>query len=65
MAIARRLIPWHLFRQALHIQVPHDLEQWLTFWRFADEGVAILQDESGIQDVIQLLFSDERGKVIH
>jgi hypothetical protein len=60
----RTLIPWHLFRQALHIQVPHDLENWLT-WRFADEGVAILQDESGIQDVIQLLFPDEKDKVIH
>jgi hypothetical protein len=60
---AQSLIPLHLFRQALRIQVPHDLEHWLAFWRFSDEGVAILRDESGIQDVIQLLFPDD--KVIH
>ena len=66
MNVKRTLIPWHVFRQALNAQsMTRDLENWLAFWRFGDAGVAILQDETGIEDVIRLLFSDEKGEVIH
>jgi len=68
MALARlrrTLIPWYLFRQALDTQPQYNREHWLTYWYFADIGVSIFQDESGIKDVVTLLFPHEKGEVIH
>jgi hypothetical protein len=65
MNVKRTLIPWYIFRQALNAQPKHGRENWLAFWRFGDYGVAIRQDETRIEDVVRLLFPDEKGEVIH
>ena len=62
----RSLIPWRVFREALNAQLTaRDLENWLAFWCFGDDGVAILQDETGIKEIIALLFPDEKAELIH
>jgi hypothetical protein len=61
--LKREMIPWLLFRQALYKR--YEREEWLTFWCFSDDGVSILQDESEIQDVIQLLFHDHETETRH
>jgi hypothetical protein len=63
--LKREIIPWFLFRQARYKRLQRDRDEWLTFWCFADDGVAIVQDESEIQDIIELLFSDHKGETHH
>jgi hypothetical protein len=66
MAVFKReIIPWFLFRQALHKRLKRDRDEWLTFWCFSDDGVSIVQDESAIQDVIGLLFPDQKAETRH
>jgi hypothetical protein len=62
--LQRALIPWFVFRQALQKKLNCDPEKWLAFWSFADDGVGLAQDESQVQDVIQLLFPG-RSEIRH
>ena len=37
------LIPWHVFLDALKMQQPNTLENWLRRWLFTNEGVIMAQ----------------------
>ena len=61
----RAVIRWFVFRQALCKRVQRDRDEWLTLWRFADDGVPILQNESKIEDMLELQFPDHKSETRH
>ena len=37
--MAKEIIPWQVFLEALHKQPKARLDEWLAGWRFTEEGV--------------------------
>ena len=39
--MAREIIPWHVFLEALHKQPHSQLGKWLSRWRYTNEGAIL------------------------
>ena len=39
--MAREVIPWHVFLEALHKQPEAELGKWLARWRYTNEGAIL------------------------
>jgi len=60
-----QLIPWQLFIVALKARFPRDFQEWLSFWRFGDEGVIFFDDLKDLDHVVRILLPDPEEKKIH
>jgi hypothetical protein len=60
-----QVIPWELFLAALKARFPRDFQEWLSFWRFGNEGVVFLDDLRDLEHVVKMLLPDPEEKSIH
>ena len=60
-----QVIPWELFLAALKARFPRDFQEWLSFWRFGNEGVVFLDDLRDSEHVVKMLLPDPEEKNIH
>ena len=60
-----QVIPWELFLAAIKARFPRDFQEWLSFWRFGDEGVVFLDDLRDLEQVVRMLLPDPEEKKIH
>jgi len=60
-----QVIPWELYLEALKARFPRDFEEWLSFWRFGDEGVVFFDDLIDLEHVVRVLLPDPEEKKIH
>ncbi len=60
-----QVIPWQLFLAALKARLPRDFQEWLSFWRFGDEGVVFLDDLRDSDRVARILLPDPEEKEVH
>jgi len=60
-----QVIPWDLFLAALTARFPRDFQECLSFWRFGDEGVVFLDDQTDSACVFRILLPDPEEKGVH
>ena len=58
-------VPWELYLEALKARFARDFEEWLSFWRFGDEGVVFIDDLIDLEHVVRMLLPDPEEKKIH
>jgi len=59
-----QVIPWQLFLAALQARFLRDFQEWLSFWRFGDEGVVFLDDLRDLEHVVRILLPDPEEREI-
>jgi len=60
-----QVICWQLFLAALQARFPRGCQEWLSFWRFGDEGVVFLDDLGNSEHVVRILLPDPEEKKVH
>jgi len=59
------VIPWQLFLAALKARFPKDFQEWLSFWRFGDDGVVFLDDLGDLEHVVKILLPEPEDEKVH